>query len=634
MEKCSVLFQPDNKRVSVAVGTDLLTVARLAGAGLKGGCGGEGTCGKCLVRVVSGRTETEGPPARDGLSVACRTFVAGDLVVEIPAASRLDGQQVLIDLPANGYAAYQAFTFDPVCKKISLALTPPSLLDATGDADRLALEFKRATGLDISFGLAGLRALPAALRAANWNIDVTYASSGGAATAIAVEPHDAAKGLWGLAIDVGTTTVAAYLVDLATGRIAGKAGSHNRQAAYGDDVITRIIYTDETVGGLTDLQRAIAATINDLAAALAERRRVALSDIRAVVVAGNTTMTHLFLGLPPANIRLEPYVPAACHFPPVTAGELGLDIHPQAVIRCLPAVASYVGGDIVAGVTVNGMAAGEPLTLFLDIGTNGEMVLGNRDWLVSCACSAGPAFEGAGITHGMRAVPGAIAGLEIDKETYEVSYKTIGDKPPQGLCGSGLIDALAKLRQAGVIDRAGQLQQELPTPRLRHGQAGREFVLAWAEDAAGIDIVLAEADIKNLLRAKAAVYAGVRSLLRMVDLDLEAIERVYIAGGFGSYLSIADAVNIGLLPDLPAAEYAFLGNTSLQGAYAALTSTAAQAAAEEQAGRLTYIELSVGNLFMEEFISALFLPHTDLSLFPSVADDPMKIREESIWQSK
>jgi uncharacterized 2Fe-2S/4Fe-4S cluster protein (DUF4445 family) len=633
----NVLFQPDNKTVAVVAGTDLLTAARLADAGLKCGCGGEGTCGKCLVRVVSGRTEEGGPPARDGLSVACRTRVAGDLVVEIPAASRLDGQQVLVGATAAGCAAAgrPAFPFEPLVRKVSLSLTPPSLVDATGDAGRLASAFKRATGLDASLELPELRALPAAARTGGWNIDVTYEPKNGAAGIIAVEPAGAAKGLWGLAVDVGTTTVAVYLVDLTTGRIAGRAGSHNRQAAYGDDVITRIIHAaeaDETAG-LVQLQQAVVATINELAVGLAAKSRLTAGDIRAVVVAGNTTMTHLLLALPPANIRLEPYVPAASHFPSVRAGELGLAVHPRAIVHCLPAVASYVGGDIVAGAVVNGMAEEEPLTLFLDIGTNGEMVLGNRDWLVSCACSAGPAFEGAGVTHGMRASPGAIAGLAIDKETYEVTYRTVDGLPPQGLCGSGLIDALAKLRQAGVIDRAGQLQ-DLPTPRMRRGQSGREFVLAWAEKAAGSDIVLTEADIKNLLRAKAAVYAGVRSLLKLVELDLSAIERVYIAGGFGSYLNIADAVNIGLLPDLPAAEYVFLGNASVQGAHAALTSAAALAAAEELADKMTYIELSAGNLFMEEFISALFLPHTDLSLFPSVGDESKQTLEETTWQSR
>lgn len=635
MNEYSVLFQPDNKKITVAAGTDLLTAARLADASLKCGCGGEGTCGKCLVRVASGCAIADGPPGRDGLSVACRTRVAGDLVVEIPAASRLDGQRVLIDAPANACPAVgsQTFPFDPVCKKVTLALPPPSLADATGDAGRLALAFKRATGLEASLELPELRALPAAARAGGWNVDITYDAADGCARLIAIEPTGAASGLWGLAVDVGTTTVAVYLIDLASGCVVGKGGSHNRQAAYGDDVITRIIHADEADAGLAELQQAVVATINELAAGLAAKARITAGDIRSVVVAANTTMTHLLLALPPENIRREPYVPAASHFPPVRAGELGLAVHPRAVVHCLPAVASYVGGDIVAGVGVSGMVEEEPLTLFLDIGTNGELVLGNRDWLVSCACSAGPAFEGAGITHGMRASPGAIAGLAIDKDTYEVTYRTVDGLPPQGLCGSGLIDALAKLRQAGVIDRAGQLQ-DLPTPRLRRGQTGREFVLAWAGKTVASDIVLTEADIKNLLRAKAAVYAGVRSLLKMVELDMQAIERVYIAGGFGSYLNIADAVNIGLLPDLPAAEYVFLGNAAVQGANAALTSAAAFAAAEELADKMTYIELSAGNLFMEEFISALFLPHTDLSLFPSVGENPKKTLEESTWQSR
>lgn len=331
-------------------------------------------------------------------------------------------------------------------------------------------------------------------------------------------------------------------------------------------------------------------------------------------------MAHLFLGLSPKYIRLKPYIPTANTFPPVRAGDLGLAVNPRAWVLSFPAVASYVGGDIVAGVLATRIAWEEPLTLFIDIGTNGEMVLGNRDWLISCACSAGPAFEGGGITFGMRAMKGAIERVEIDPETFEVEVKAISGYRPMGICGSGLIDLIAKMRRVGLIDRTGHFQLDKKTPRLRETEDGDvEFVLVWGQDTeCGKDIVITESDIKTLIRSKGAVFAGIQSLLRTVGLDLEAIDRILIAGGFGNYLNVADAVEIGLLPDLPPAKYRFVGNTAVKGAKLGLLSRPALEEAKEIASRMTYVELSVGTTFMDEFVSALFLPHTNLSLFPSV----------------
>lgn len=622
VKKCNVLFQPDNVTVTVEAGVDLLTAVRRANLEIKCSCGGDGTCGKCLLRVVSGAVSGGGSAASDGWSLACQTRVAGDVVVEIPAFSRITGQQVLLDdcyMAANGPEPPSDFAFDPLCRKVALELPPPSLADPGSDAGRLLAALKKAAGLSgVRLGLTQLRNLPQTLRQSGWRLEATYAPSGETADLVSLDAPDGNRRLWGLAVDVGTTTVAACLVDLQSGAVAGKAGTHNRQATFGDDVISRIIYAGEEPDGVKILQRSILDTINGLIAELGGNCGVEAEDIRAVVAAGNTTMAHLLLGIDPRYIRLEPYVPAASRFPAVRGRELGLRVHPEAVIHSFPAVASYVGGDIVAGTLINGMANETPLTIFIDIGTNGEMVLGNKDWLVSCSCSAGPAFEGSGITCGTRATPGAIERIAIDRRTWETTYSTIGGAPPVGICGSGLIDALAKLREAGIIDRAGKMQAA-PTPRSRTGDAGAEFVLAWAaETGHSRDIVITEADVKNLLRAKGAVYAGLRSLLRAVDMDLGDIERVYIAGGFGSCLNIRDAVKIGLLPDIGTARYRFIGNASIKGAHAALVSRAAWEAAEQLAERITYIELSADNVFMDEFISALFLPHTDLHLFPSV----------------
>jgi len=613
--KHSVFFKPDNIQVEVEVGTDLLTASHLAHLEIQSACGGEGTCGKCLIRVISGLVKTTA--ARHGdLFVACQTRVDGDVTVEIPPASRLMGDQVVMGTVAELPAL---FRFDPLCKKVCLQLSPPSLNDPSSDTSRLLTSFKKVTGLSAALSLSQIQMLSELLRSSNWNVAVTYAEFAAKAQVISIDPIELQNKLWGIAVDIGTTTVAAYLVDLISGKVIDQEGTHNKQAQFGDDVITRMIYASDESEGLKELQDAVTCTINDLIAKFLDRNPIDVADIRIMVTAGNTTMAHILLGIHPRYIRLEPYVPAANRFPMVKAKELGLNIYPDAVIFSLPAVASYVGGDIIAGVLVNGMAQQEPLTLFMDIGTNGEMVLGNQEWLVSCACSAGTAFEGAGITCGMRAMQGAIEGMTIDSQTFAVNYTTIGETKPLGICGSGLINALAEMRKAGIIDRAGKMQDVL-TKRSRVSDNGKEFVLAWADAAGGRDIVITEADVKSLLRTKGAIYAGMRSLLKSVDMDMTSIERVYIAGGFGNYLNIADAVEIGLLPDLDSAKYCFLGNTSLNGALTVLVSSAALGVAEQLAESITYVELSAGNSFMEEFISALFLPHTDLSLFPSVGN--------------
>ena len=623
LQRHTVLFQPDNIQIEVECGTDLLTAVRQADIEIKCGCGGEGTCGKCLLRVLSGPVQMEQQSLCEGLVIACQTRIAGDVVIEIPTFSRLLGHQVLLDSQndtlTDTLGLPSQFSFDPLCKQVSLQLSPPSMTDPSSDVSRLLLALQSNTGLyKIELDLSQVRTLSEVLRRNNWQVDVTYVLVDEKVYVVSIDASDPVDRLLGIAVDVGTTTVVVYLVDLLSGALVGKVGAHNKQAQFGDDVITRIIHGDEESNGLVELQQAVVETIDDLVVVLVEKCKVRARDIKVMVAAGNTTMAHLLFGIQPRYIRLEPYVPTTNHFPICRARELGLQhVHPDAVVFNFPAVASYVGGDIIAGVLFNGMAEEEPVTLFVDIGTNGEMVLGNKDWLVSCSCSAGPAFEGAGVTCGMRAMEGAIERLTIDENTLEVTYSTINGVKPSGICGSGLIDALAKMRKAGVIDRAGNMQN-LSTPRIRKSDAGMEFVLAWAEQASERDVVITEADVKNLLRAKGAVFAGIRSLLKLVDLDMSHIERIYIAGGFGSYLNIIDAIEIGLLPDIGVDKYSFIGNSSVKGAYAALVASSALLAAKQLVERITYMELSVGNLFMEEFVSAVFLPHTDLTLFPSV----------------
>jgi len=679
---CKVTFVPDNLTMTVAKGTTLRQAAAMAGIELKSNCGGEGTCGQCLVKVVAGSADAarylEGNvPAKrraEGYVPACRTQVAGDLTIEVPDFARLAQHRVLVEkirkgevLTDEGEDLVGRFGLDPLLRRVDLKLDAPTLTENASDWTRLVAALRREAGvpsLSVGADLEFLRRLPRVLREGDWNVAVWVrgwsgvgalgaagrgASGNGSAEAtfsdvapkvlaVDVAPLGgagksagkgagkgagkdrgaSASGSFGLAVDIGTTSVVASLLDLDHGTTLATRGTFNRQARYGDDVITRIIHAGESPQGLEDLNAAVVESINELVDGITATAGVRATDIRAVVAAGNTTMEHLFLRLPPDFIRLEPYIPAAIEFPIVAAGELGLRVNPAAPVRCVPSVAGYVGGDITAGVLVTGVAERDEVTLFIDIGTNGEMVLGDRDWMVSCACSAGPCFEGGGITHGLRAVPGAIERVEVGPG-YEVEVATVGGAEPKGICGSGLVDALAKLREAGIIDRAGKFH-EVDSPRYRLGPDGPEFVL-WRSAAAGgapREIVITEADVKNLIRAKGAVYAGIRSLLAAVNLGLGDIHRIYIAGGFGNYLNVRDAIRIGMLPDVAPSRYRFVGNTSAKGARAALLSRKAFEATRELAAMMTYLELSAGRGFMEEFVSALFLPHTDLTQFPSV----------------
>jgi uncharacterized 2Fe-2S/4Fe-4S cluster protein (DUF4445 family) len=332
-------------------------------------------------------------------------------------------------------------------------------------------------------------------------------------------------------------------------------------------------------------------------------------------------MIHLFLGLPPETIRLEPYIPAVNQPPLFLAADVDLPINPHAFVDCLPGVASYVGADISAGVLASGLTESETLTLFIDVGTNGEMVLGNQDWMLTCACSAGPAFEGAGVVDGMRATSGAIEEVWVHSDTFEPTYRVIGGTKPVGICGSGLISLMAELFVTGVIDRGGNVKLDLDTERVRQGEHGPEYVLAWADETEhGKEIVLTKVDVDNLMRAKAAIYAGYKVLADSVGVDLADVQHVLIGGSFGKYINVENAIKIGLLPDLPWDRFHFLGNTSVQGAYMALLSTEARALVRSAAERMTYVELSADNTFYDAFTAALFLPHTEIRRFPSVAE--------------
>jgi uncharacterized 2Fe-2S/4Fe-4S cluster protein (DUF4445 family) len=460
------------------------------------------------------------------------------------------------------------------------------------------------------FSHAFVSSMAKALREADWKIILGYTED---SEAVFIDDANNYKDKYGLAVDIGTTTVVVDLVDLADGRLIDVGSTYNSQIRYGDDVITRIIHATEG-GGLSELKDAVIGDINDIITPLAERHSIEREEIESVVVAGNTTMSQLFWGLDPAPIREEPYIPTVNFFPKWKAGTAKIAVNSQAPVYTVPCIASYVGGDIVAGVLASRMHKNPEIALFMDIGTNGEIAVGNNEWLVTAACSAGPCFEGSGIRHGMRATEGAIEKVRIDPKTYEPELGIIGDAKPVGICGSGMIDAISEMFLTGVIDQKGRLVRSRKTDRIREGEDGFEFVFS----REGRDVALTESDIENIIRAKAAIYAGVSLLLKEVGFGLDAVERVYIAGGFGNYLNVERAVILGMLPDLPRDTFTFLGNTSITGAYLCLLSESLRKEAEEIASKMTYMELSVSRGFMDEYLSALFLPHTDIGLFPTV----------------
>jgi uncharacterized 2Fe-2S/4Fe-4S cluster protein (DUF4445 family) len=607
------------KTLFVSEGETLLAALKRQGIYLISSCGGKGTCGKCRLKIIEGTCNVLSygkiaPIDRDaGFVLACQTLPSQNMVVEIPEESRLVvGDKIALSKSRDFFELLQSFRVElsPIVKRLILDIPPPTIHDNISDLERLkrSLDEKGITGMRFSHGF--VTPMGKALRDAGWKIALGYAD-GPEAIFISDAKN---KEKFGLAIDIGTTTVVIYFVDLVDGRVVDVGSTYNSQMRFGDDVITRIIHATEG-GGLNELRDIIVSDINDLLAPLLERHEVCRDDIESITIAGNTTMSQLFWGLDPASIREEPYIPTVSFFPRWKAGTARIMINSQAPVYTVPCVASYVGGDIVAGVLAAKMHRNPEVALFMDIGTNGEIAIGNNEWLMTAACSAGPCFEGGGIKHGMRATEGAIESVRINPNTYEPEVGVIGDAKPIGICGSGMIDAISEMFLFGVIDQKGKMVEGTKTDRIRRGDEGIEFVLYRGTDR---DVVLTEPDIENILRAKAAIYAGVSLLLKEVGFGLDTIEKVYIAGGFGNYLNIDKAIILGMLPDLPKDRFCFLGNTSITGAYLCLLSEDLRNEAEDIASKMTYMELSVSRGFMDEYMSALFLPHTDLGQFPTV----------------
>ncbi len=602
----------------------LYTSLKKAGIYLVASCGGKGVCGKCKVKVLDGASESvshtklTAKELKQGMVLACQTFPRGDLLLEIPKESKLViGDKIALAKTKNlvSYLESYGVVINPPVKRMSLQLPPPTINDNISDLERMKRTLKEKGLADMRFTHGFVSAMAGTLREAKWIVDLIYVPGNGMESEAIFLASPGYHRRYGLAIDIGTTTVVVYLVKLIDGSIVDVGSTYNSQIRFGDDVITRIVHATES-GGLDELRNAVAADINTIVSSLLERHDLDEEQIYTATVAANTTMSHIFWGMNPASIREEPYIPTVNFFPLWKGGTAKLRVNAQAPVYTVPSIASYVGGDIVAGVLASKMHRHPEIALFMDIGTNGEIAVGNNEWLMTAACSAGPCFEGSGIRCGMRATSGAIEAIKIDKETFEPEISVIGGGTAMGICGSGMIDAVSEMFLTGILDLKGKFISG-KTGRVRESEEGLEY-LFFPGDAHRRDIVLTEPDIENLLRAKAAIYAGVTTLLAEVGLTIDSIERIYIAGGFGNYINVERAIILGMLPDAPRERFVFMGNTSITGAYLCLLSEELRDEAEKIASQMTYVELSVSHNFMDKYMSALFLPHTDISQFPTV----------------
>ncbi len=619
----TIHFLPADQSVDVADDATISEAAQQADVFITNLCGGEGVCGKCRVQIAKGRAEAEthakGFFSQDelmkGYVLACQTEIHDDLEIVIPPESRMDASKIMTEGESRATAEIE---LNPLVKKFFLTLSPPTMEDNVPDVERISRALRKQLGWHTyDIPLDCLQTLSTKLRENDWKVTVTVSKNGENYSILRIDPSDTTQAHYGLAVDVGTTTVVAQLLDLNSGKVLDVEGCHNKQASFGEDVISRVIFACGK-GGLDPVQQAVIKNINTLIARLVKKNKISREEIDVIVAAGNTTMTHLLLGLTPCSIRLDPYVPTTYAFPQIRASEIGIRINPRGILETIPCVASYVGGDIVAGVLSSGISEHAEVKCLIDIGTNGEIAIGNEDWLVCCSASAGPAFEGGGTRCGMRATDGAIEKVEIKEG--ELFYSVIGGKKPRGVCGSGLIDCIYELVRNKIIGQDGKFHQQREDARLAFTDGIPEYIIAHAhETETGTNVVITESDIDNLIKSKGAVFAAIKSLIDYIGLGFDMLDTLYVAGGFGSFLNIPKAVAIGLLPDIPLEKIKFIGNSSLTGARACLLSTDVFETCLNISRSMTNIELSIHQPFTDEYIAALFLPHTDSKLFPSVA---------------
>ena len=622
------------------IGDNLLELARRANVAIDAPCSGNGSCGKCRVKLLEG--EVESIPSRHisdeeynaGWRLSCCSKVMGDCTVLVPdiasayqsrmkTADLSSPQEVAIFKKAQEDMEKGGLTMENPFRALVLTMDAPSEADTMPDIERLQWAVTAATGCEkVEVPYAVMVRLAHVLRENDFSVCVKGEQVENTFRCMEICAPDDTK-LVGCAIDIGTTTVTMVLVDLENGEILAKGSSGNGQIRYGADVINRIIESSRP-GGKKKLQDAIIKeTLTPIIANLCKASSISARSILRLVIGANTTMNHLLVGVEADPIRMDPYIPSFFKWEGLKAGDLHLPANPGAEVVIAPNIGSYVGGDITAGTLATMMWDSDEMTLFIDLGTNGEIVFGNRDFLMSCACSAGPAFEGGDISCGMRATDGAIEAVTIDKESMEPTLTIVGDEgqKPVGICGSGIIDIIAELFTTGIVNARGQFIREGKRV-LRDKYGSGRYVLAFPEESeTGREVSINEVDIDNFIRAKGAIYSGIDTLLQSVDMTFECIERVFVAGGIGSGINMKNAVRIGMLPDVDLETYHYIGNSSLTGAYAMTVSDAAKEKCHEVGANMTYLELSTYPGYMDSFVAACFLPHTDAKRFPSVTEN-------------
>ncbi|QSX08353.1 DUF4445 domain-containing protein [Alkalibacter rhizosphaerae] len=632
-----ILENGDTKTIQGTFGDNLLDVLRDNGIGVYAPCNGNGTCGKCIVQVKEGslRKETMGELSKErqdkGFVLSCMSYLMEDITIAIPDSSLVGAAKIkTAERNKKNREKYEklrsrfAALHGEVAHihKLTIQLPEATLDDNVSDHDRLKREIRVQLGYTkVKMSLNLLKKLPFALRKNHFKITLFYTVTNERSIRIRHITWDENEKAYGVAFDIGTTSVAACLVELETGRILREISSANAQLKYGADVINRIIYATKG-DGLKKLRDAIIyESINPLINELIGKAKIESERILIMSVSANTTMTHLFLGIYPDYLRREPYIPVITDTRQVTVfpWEMELMVNQNAVVIISPSVASYVGGDISAGVIAAEMRDSDTLTALIDLGTNGEIVFGNNEFLMTCACSAGPAFEGGEISCGMRASLGAIEGVEIEDETFQPILRVIDTHRPYGICGSGIIDLISELKRTNLINAKGKFNRDEPCERVLYDEydIGRYVLAKEGEFDNDEEVAVTEIDIDNFIRAKGAIYSALHTLLESLGFAPDDLEKIKISGGIGSHIGIENAINIGIFPDIPLEKYEFIGNSSLSGSYLSLVNKKAAEYIDNSAYNMTYVELSVYSGYMDEFISACFIPHTDLNRFPN-----------------
>jgi uncharacterized 2Fe-2S/4Fe-4S cluster protein (DUF4445 family) len=620
----SIVFEPEGRQVTVSPGTTILQATSEAGVRIRSECGGRGVCGKCRVIIEDQRglnelTENETAlltheELRSGYRLACRSTISrysGKLTVVIPKESMIGERK----FQATGVE--RPVQLAPSIVKYFISLPRPTLNDVRPDLERVLELLKNKYGLEfLDVDYEVLKALPYILREANWDVTVVIWKE---REIISIEAGNTTEDALGLAIDLGTSKIVTHLVDLLTGETVAIASVENPQTVYGEDIISRIAFTRNSNEKLMLLQRSAVKGINETIDEVCTETGRSPEDIYEAVVAGNTAMHHLFLGIRPEYLALSPFTPAISRSVSVKADELNIDMNPRGIVNVLPVIAGFVGADAVADLLASGIHDMEGTSLLVDIGTNTEVFVSSDKETLCCSCASGPAFEGAHITQGMKAVTGAIEKVSIEEGSYEVDYDTIGDEKPIGLCGSGIVDVVAEMLRCGIMAPSGRFNLDIKTPRLRKIDDDMKFIVAWADETGiGRDIAISERDINEIQLAKAAVFTGCSILMKRKNMDKDDLDRVLIAGAFGTHIDTESAKLMGLIPDVQSEKIKFIGNAAVAGAKMALISKGVREEARLVSERVRYLELTVDPDFSKEFTNSLYLPHRHMERFPNV----------------